>query len=111
MGSLQPLTLPVDRSWPEHAQRTPPADMRIWNTITVTNGCPSRVSEYVNTMRHTIGSDVEITVFGGVWARGNHLTGLNAGITTVDLEEQRMLQTLELGHEVKRPDLDSKVVR
>ena len=89
MDSLQPLTLPVDRSWPEHAQRTPPADMRMWNSITVTNGSPSWVSVCVNTMRHKIGSDVEITMFGGVWARGCLLTRLNAGIKNADREETR----------------------
>jgi hypothetical protein len=45
----------------------------MWNSIAVTNGRPSRVPICVNTMRHTIGSDmadVGITVFGAGFGRG-----------------------------------------
>ena len=48
-----------------------------------------RVSVYVNTMRHTIGSDMEITVFGGVWARGSLLTRLNPETSNADREAIR----------------------
>jgi hypothetical protein len=96
-GITATTNTPVDRDWPEHAQRTPPADMRMWNLITVTNGSLSRGSVCVNTMRHRIGSDVGITVFGGVWTRGSLLTRLNAGITNADRKGTRNVSNSRVG--------------